>query len=171
MTRNSLGLPDDWLTVEKWFRRPFFFGVPLSTAIARKEIDSRWSNIEDFSKPAPEGFWKNFPHRKLPEKATTKLDIKALKQELYEINSILTAHEIKQGAVTVDNLENGAPAHQMFHLKGDIMKNAPSATSAGPEFTGILATWIEKEIVAGPFLSPPPQRIPVKQFDDNRTKR
>jgi len=155
VTRQSLGLPDSWNTVENWFKKPFFFGQPLSTNAARKATDPRWAHITDFSKPAPTSFWKNFPSRPLPKGPTTKVDIAELKKELNRVQHLLTVHEIEHGKTTLTNLREGAPAHQIRQLRGGNFSNAPSVNNAGPEFTEVLATWLEKEVVAGPFKSPP----------------
>jgi hypothetical protein len=52
-------------------------------------------------------------------------------------------------------LEKGAPAYQSKYLKPMVLQNAPSIIEYGNIFTTTLSEWIEKEFVAGPFLSPP----------------
>ena len=44
VTRASLGLPEDWETVEDWCKKPFQFGFPISSHQRKK--DSKWANLD-----------------------------------------------------------------------------------------------------------------------------
>ena len=152
MSRNSLGLPTSWHTVDKWIRSPFIFGPPNKPVYSKKS--TKWDKV-DFSKKADKEFWKEFPHRPLPTKPSTRVNIPALKKRIYDVRNKFTVHQMDAGRETVQNLTEGAPSHQLRQLKGGLLRNASSSKQHGPVFTSVLFDWLEGELVAGPFPSPP----------------
>jgi hypothetical protein len=65
-----MGLPEDWSTVEEWFVAdpPFF---------KDNEYEKENSgNKKALGKTMPDHFWKTFPKRALPDKPTTRVNIK-----------------------------------------------------------------------------------------------
>ena len=151
VTRSSLGLPDDWDTVEDWCKKPFQFGFPISQHQERK--DSKWASL-DCSKKAPKEFWEKFPSRPLPQQPTTRVNVPELKTAINMAAGQWTVHQKEAAARVVKNLVEGAPAYQQKQLKGGLMRNAPSAIQHGAAFTDTLEKWIKDGFVAGPFLSP-----------------
>ena len=138
--------------MDGWLRRPFRFGPPNLPSYNKKTTE--WDNV-DFSKKATKDFWDKFPKRELPKKPSTWVDIPALKRLIYDVRKKFTIHQSDAAVITIKNLSEGAPAHQINVLKGGLMKNASSSKQHGPTFTGVLHGWLENGMVAGPFLSPP----------------
>ena len=138
--------------VESWCKKPFFFGYPNQKISEKKS--SKWECM-DFSKKAPKEFWKKFPYRRLPTKPSTRVNVKRLEAAVKKVEKKLTVHQNKKARETIRNLKLGAPSYQLSHLKGELMRNANSATTHGAMFTETLENWIQEGFVAGPFLSPP----------------
>ena len=108
VTRASLGLPEDWETVEDWCKKLFQFGFPISSHQRKK--DSKWANL-DYSKKAPKEFWDKFPSRPLPQQPTTRVKVSKLKAAIDKAAGQWTVHQVEVAARTVKNLEEGAPSY------------------------------------------------------------
>jgi len=147
-----LGLPKSWEAVEKWAKKEFRFGVPMSSRSPEKQ--SKYANL-DFTKKPDESFWKYFPSRQLPKTPSTRVNTNALKEEIRKATKKFTIHETRGAKVTIENLTNGAPAFQQSQLPGCRLKNASSVIKHGPMFTEKVETWIEEGFMAGPFPLPP----------------
>jgi hypothetical protein len=72
--RREAGLPEDWAVVEGWATAepPFF------TKFKAENINKNQNKVT--GKTLPEKFWRDFPHRKLPQKPTTKVKVAALEK-------------------------------------------------------------------------------------------
>ena len=152
MTRKLLGLPTDWNVVQKWYKKPFQFGYPMTSSSEKKE--SKYNDL-DFSKKADKDFWDKFPSRKLPDKPTTKVKIDKLEKAVEAAAGKMTIHQRANAQRAIQNLKTGAPAYQLKPLPGANMRNASSTTKHGPMFTETLEKMIVEGYVAGPFNAPP----------------
>ena len=159
VTRKEMGLPDKWERVQKWFKKPFYFGYPVQHKASAKK--SKYDGI-DFKDKAPKEFWEKFPKRDLPKKPSTRIDIDKLTSAVETASDSLTVHQKKAAETTIKNLTEGAPSYQRKQLPGILAKNANSVIQHGPAFTETLEKWVVEKVIAGPFLSPP-----TKEFRSN----
>ena len=56
---------------------------------------------------------------------------------------------------TISSLKEGANANQLSPLPGFLNKNSSSLVDDGEVATDTFAHWVEKGVVAGPFIAPP----------------
>jgi len=152
VTRRSLGLPEDWSTLEEWAKQPFNFGPPIQDPPERTE--NRFAGI-NFRKKLPAEFWSQFQKNELPKKPSTKINAPQLKKEIEKVEHSWTIHQKEAAATALKNLSEGAPAHQKSDLPGAILRNAASAHTYGPEVTANLEKWLKEGYLAGPFTEPP----------------
>jgi hypothetical protein len=103
----------------------------------------------------PDHFWKTFPKRELPDKPTTRVNIRQLEAMIKKHKKGWTAEEKAKAAAAVALLKEGAPSHQMLVLPAMQQKNAPSAYEHTDKFTEALRDWVAAGVMAGPFRSPP----------------
>jgi hypothetical protein len=156
VSREHLGLPDDWDTVEAWsVDKPQF---------ARQRSDNRATNAtgQYQQKTLSAAFWDKFPSRKLPTKPTTKVNVTALKEKIREAQGGWDMEKRDKAWEAVKYLEKGAPAHQMVRLPATKQDNAASAEEHAEKITAALRDWVSDGVVAGPFTNPP-----VKDFRAN----
>jgi len=147
-----LGLPEEWSEIEKWAKKPFFFGPPIEESFSKEQTE--FDGL-DFSKKMEKSFWKKFPSRKLPKTPSSRIKFKRLQQEIKKVEKKWTLHQKDIGKNAIRNLSGGAPACQRKFLPGAELKNANSVYKHGAAFTKTLKKWILDEFVAGPFNSPP----------------
>jgi hypothetical protein len=157
VTREDLGLPRDWSVVASWLSRSGHISAPLEAA---EPVILGQCEPETHIPCAT--YWKNFPRRNLPRCPSTRVYVKKLEQKFKETEHRMTLHDSFRGKITIRNLKEGAPSHQMEYLKPLVMPNAESTKEAGGAIKELLKGWIESEFVAGPFFSPP-----VKDFRAN----
>ena len=138
--------------MEDWCKKPFIFGYPDMPKYIKKT--TKWDDV-DFSKKAPVEFWKNFRKRELPTRPSTPVNVERLRDLIHEQKDKFTVHQKEEADLTIKNLVEGAQSFQVNYLRGGLMRNAASAKIHGATFTEVLSTWLDKEFVAGPFLSPP----------------
>ncbi len=141
---------DDWLNEEK---------VPAYPLETPKEIfKKKFINIptlDDYSKTPGEKFWENFPKRKLPYKASTRINAKNLEKFIVENKKSMSYCERKRASRVVHDLRYGASACQREELPPITVHNDKSAIENGEMLTDKIAGWIESGFVAGPFDTPP----------------
>ena len=159
VTREEMGLPRNWEEIAIWYEKPFQFGFPDMPPFKKKR--TKWDGV-DFGKRATASFWNEFKKQDLPSQPTTSIKIPVLEGLSKKVGGRLTIHQKEGVAETIKNLTEGAPSHQLTELKGGFMRNASSASEHGATFTEVLATWLEKGFVAGPFITPP-----LKEFRAN----
>jgi hypothetical protein len=143
--------------VASWLGRSGHISTPLEAA---EPVINGQCEPEEYI-PAST-YWKNFPRRNLPRCPSTRVYVKELEQKFKETQHSMTLQDSFRGKITIRNLKEGAPSHQMEYLKPLVMPNAESTKEAGGAIKELLKGWIEAEFVAGPFFSPP-----VKDFRVN----
>ena len=111
--------------------------------------------LADYGGTASDEFWKKFPSRELPEKASTRVDVVKLKQQVDDVRSKMSVTEVRRAERTLNDLVNGASAFQKNKLPPLSSVNSKSAEDYGALLTDTIATWIKKGFVAGPFSTPP----------------
>jgi hypothetical protein len=153
VTAAELGLPADWKITERWLTerghiRPAEVNAPPK--VGKKD----WGLANYTADPGSQ-FWSRYPSRPLPVKPSTRVNVPILKGLCTGASGIWTVHQRRGAKAAISFLERGAPAYQAKYLKPMALSNAPSILEYGNIFTTTLSEWIEKEFVAGPFLSPP----------------
>ena len=150
------GIPADWGTVDFWLKKN---EVLKETADGNKpaySVDNKEIVIlQDYRTPPEKSFWSVFPSRAIPKKPSTRVNPKNLEKVISEAGSKLTCSEIKRGKRIVNDLKQGADACQKSVLPAMTAQNNSTSYDNGPMVTDKIATWIKKEIVAGPFETPP----------------
>lgn len=159
MTREELGLPDDWRVVEKWAKKSFDFGLPIPN---RKEKKVTPYDGMNFRQDFPKEFWEKFPSRPMPKRPETRVRVKRLKRMVKRAKKEWTIHEKKDAERAVKFLSLGGPSYQNKILPGMKLKNAVSVLKHGAEFTETLEKWIREGFVAGPF-----EKEPLEDFRTN----
>jgi hypothetical protein len=117
--------------------------------------------VNDYANP-PEHFWSSFPTNELPKEPFTRVNVEVLSAELEKNKNSLLISEYMRGLKCVDYLRNRAPLFQRYKLPACIVPNSKAALKHGAEVTDVIATWVSKKFVSGPFSSPP-----VKGFRAN----
>ncbi len=117
--------------------------------------------VNDYANP-PEHFWSSFPTNELSKEPFTRVNVEVLSAELEKNKNSLLISEYMRGLKCVDYLRNGAPLFQRYKLPACIVPNSKAALKHGAEVTDVIATWVSKKFVSGPFSSPP-----VKGFRAN----
>ena len=154
--RERQGIPE-WERVKHWLN-------PDSSAVYRKEekaVHAKLENpelatLDNYEVPPREEFWNNFPKRKLPERAETKLNVKNLEKEVGKNEPKMSRTELRRARKLIRDLRKGADAYQkMPALPPMTASNAKSAYENGQMLTDKIASWIKKGFVAGPFNCPP----------------
>ncbi len=108
-------------------------------------------------------FWGCFPHRELPIKPATKVNIVELEKMVSTAieQGKFSPSQVKRAKHLVANLKNGAPSHQKANLPSCYIPNAKSTLAHGREVTDAVAYWVKNGYVAGPFKEPPLDRFRV----------
>jgi hypothetical protein len=78
-----------------------------------------------------------------------------LQKEILNRSSKLTLSEKLRAKKVIFSLKKGAPSIQGSYLPSCFLKNADSAVQHGRILTDILASWVEKDFICGPFKDPP----------------
>ena len=151
VSREELGLPEDWSVIEKWCRKPFRFGLPIK---GKRTKCTMYDHV-NFDEPLERNFWEKFPSRPVTEGPTTRVNVDKLAEMVDEADHLMTIHESDMAHMAVRILREGAPSLQIRQLQGAMLKNAPSINKCAASFTETLHKWIEEGFVAGPFEEPP----------------
>jgi len=153
--RNN-GIPTDWHSVERWLDNSITPEYPQEAPM--KEIKREFTEIpllENYEEVPDESFWKNFPKRELPKKATTRINTRNFAKLVKKYKPEMTRAEGKRADRIVRDLQQGAEAYQKSKLPPMTAPNAKSAYQHGALITDKIASWIKEGFVAGPFDSPP----------------
>jgi hypothetical protein len=121
-------------------------------------VERKFKNIpimKDYDCVLPENFWSNFPVADLPKVPLEKIDIDRLEYLVESCKPKLLASEYQRALKCIDYLRIGAPSFQLSNLPACLVKNSSIALNHGPAVTDVLASWVSKKFVAGPFKSPP----------------
>jgi hypothetical protein len=111
--------------------------------------------LKSYKVTPPASFWEKFPARPLPTKPASPVNIQALQSLLIANNESLPLSQQLLAQKVLHELEHGVDALQTRHLPGEIIPNSRSVLEHGAVFTDLVAHWIKKGFVAGPFISPP----------------
>jgi hypothetical protein len=123
---------------------------------------SKWQNLKKPEIPTlgtyeqilPSEFWKSFPSH-YPTNIKKTVNIELLKRYIAKCWKNWTLPQKCTASRAVAFLEAKIPAPLTTDLPGIQEKNAPSTTENRDIMTYVLATWVKKGFVAGPFENPP----------------
>jgi hypothetical protein len=110
--------------------------------------------LPDYSKEPPASFWQHFLSNKIPLNPETKINVTNLEILVEESKHLLLKSELNRAQKCIEYLTLGAPAFQKSHLLGCAVKNSRNAITYGSSVTNTIASWVEKNFVAGPFSTP-----------------
>jgi hypothetical protein len=155
ITRQDLGVPKKWETIESWFDGSRGVVKPAVTEPRLPELKNpEISVLASYeSKPGNE-FWKTFPTH-YPEKISKKVNVPILKQYVDKCWNKWSYAKKKVAKQSMDRLDGKVPVALQKELKGIMCKNAKSAVVNGRFMTDTIGSWIKKKYVAGPFDQPP----------------
>jgi hypothetical protein len=111
--------------------------------------------LKNYSSPAPEEFWKEFPFKPVPRGVTKRVNESELEKMVEESKEKQPFHQLKRAKMLLKDLKTGANAYQKGQLPPIKVPNAPSAAEFGELLTDKLATWVDSGIACGPFKTPP----------------
>ena len=123
--------------------------------------------LDDYTSIPEQNFWENFPSKQIPVKPCSRVNGKNLKKVIAKAGDLLTISEKKRGMRVVSDLEKGADACQKSELPAMSAKNNSTSFDNGPMITDKITTWIKKDIVSGPFETPPHGRFQSKSINCN----
>ena len=154
--QEKMGIPA-WTSVEEWLDHTNTPVYPTDEEVGKISIENVDIPILDnYENGADESFWEKFPKKDVPKKAKTRLNVRNLEKEIEKVEGKMTHMERKRARKVVKDLREGADAYQKEPgLPPMTAANAKSSYENGPMLTDKLATWIKKDIVAGPFDCPP----------------
>ena len=151
-----MGLPSNWARCRQWITGPSA-KIPVSrprvvgSTLKCKEIPK----LKDYKTIPAKEFWERFPSSSIPSKIEVSVDTEKLEMLLEDNGNILKDSEKARAATCLENLKSGASSFQKSELPSNFSKNALSAVNNGAEVTDVIASWIKKGFVAGPFSQPP----------------
>ncbi len=155
VTRNMLGLPQNWEEVEDWI------DGSRDVAPTDKKPRTPWQKknpeipiLRSYQDSPGRHFWDLFL-RHYPSVPKSTVDVESLKKYVDKCWSDWTLPQKRTALKAVEFLEARKPAPLFYPLPGLIEKNAPSAIENGEFMTDVLVTWVKKGFVAGPFAEPP----------------
>lgn len=111
--------------------------------------------LDNYATSATGDFWTHFPHRDLPDKAETRVNVSELDKKLFLNGSFLKPSEIARANKVKNFLLNGADLFQKDALPSCFVQNNMSTFVHGQSITDSVAHWIKKGFVSGPFDTPP----------------
>jgi hypothetical protein len=148
-------LPDAWKTVEEWIDNS------KDAIVVEKKAREPWKKknpdipiLNNYLVPPDKSFWNSFPSH-YPAGSKKTVNLENLKTYVHKCWSDWTLPQKRTAEKAIAFLESKIPAPLTIDLPGLIEKNAPSAIEHGEYMTDVLATWIKKGFVAGPFERPP----------------
>ncbi len=108
-------------------------------------------------------FWGSFPHKEIPTKPATKVNIVELENMVSNVieQAKFSPSQVKRAKLLVANLKNVASSHQKVNLPSCFVQNAKSTLAHGREVTDAVAYWVKNGYVAGPFKEPPLDKFRV----------
>ena len=126
-----------------------------SFTIKNKEIPE----LTDYGIAPEKSFWDSFPHRELPQRTSTRVNIRNLEKVVRMNENDLTRAELKRAKRVITDLKWGAEACQKTCLPPLATENSPTTVTFGRPMTDIIATWVKNGVVAGPFDFPPVEKF------------
>ncbi len=151
-----MGLPASWDRIERWLHEGSLPSAPREEPATPGERKFKDIPVMDnYDCDLPETFWANFPRNDLPKIPFEKIDIKKLECLVENCKAKLLNSEYQRALKCIDYLRFGAPSFQLSTLPACVVKNSSVALKHGAAVTDVLASWVSKKYVAGPFKSPP----------------
>jgi hypothetical protein len=156
----ALGLHANWTVTEEWLNPniSIFFPPPATVPKLKKKCPEI-PTLTSYSLPPPQEFWEIFPSNPLPSHPVSKINFICLKNLAEPLFPQMTTDQVDRVLRTVHELEYGSTAPLISDLPGIRIQNSRSVVIHGEEFTDILASWVKKGYVAGPFPAPPVQHF------------
>ena len=160
-----MGLPDNWELIESWLSGP----TPDLSAFpsSHKEVGLKCPEIPSlasYESHPDESFWDIFPNNPIPKMAESCISADALSFLIEKHRDKLKTCEVLRAKACIDSIRLGASSHQKTELPACHCKNAKSAVINGREVTDVLAVWLKKKFVAGPFKNPPFDKFRVNSL-------
>jgi hypothetical protein len=144
-----LGLPENWEFVENWLTGK---SLPETRGTVDENNHKEKASTGNASSAVD---WETFPKKNIPVNPETRINIEELKKIIERNKENLLDHELKRAQRAVAYLEEGAPAHQVRHLKSCLVKNKIPSSEANEAVLETVANWVKEGFVAGPFRQPP----------------
>jgi hypothetical protein len=148
-------LPDSWEVVEEWIDNS------RDAVAGEKKSKEPWKKknpdipvLDSYHTPPDVQFWTTFPAH-YPAEPKQTVNVENLKLNIRKCWPDWTLPQKRTAEKAVAFLETKIPAPLSKRLPGMLEKNAPSAIEHGEYITDVLATWVKKGFVAGPFDKPP----------------
>ena len=150
-----MGFPDE-KTTEMWLDPAISTPFSPETLVVMNSLkNSEIPFLNNYEISADESFWEKFPKRSLPAKASTRVNVEALRSHVEAVKSKMSRTEVSRVEKVLLDLAEGASAYQKVQLPPLNSVNSRSATENGILLTDTIATWVKKGFVAGPFDTPP----------------
>ena len=118
--------------------------------------------LDNYSKSAPDWFWEKFPKSDPAVLNRRKLNVKNLKKLIQKCWFDWTPAQRETAKRALRNADGGAHTKLKKSLGPLKAKNVRSAHKNGMWMTDVIASWVKKGFVAGPFT-----RAPLKNFRQN----
>jgi hypothetical protein len=155
LRRNDLGLPDSWGEVESWIDDSRDVAASINLTSQKPTVKNpEICVLTDYAGPAPPGFWKKFPSY-YPKTIVSSVEIGKLENLIADCWDSWTLSQKLTARKTIERLKGKRPVKLKKRLDPLFEKIAKSALENGQAMTDVLATWIKKRFVAGPFEKPP----------------
>ncbi len=155
ITRENLGLLEDWRKIERWIEgskdvvkscpNPY---IPPT----RKSLEI--PILKSYEHEAKEDFWSIFP-KNYNRKVLKKVNIKVLKKLIQKCWLSWTLPQRMTAKKALRQLQGFTPVKMKKELSGVKTKNANSATINGCFMTDAICSCVKKGYVMGPFDTPP----------------
>jgi len=97
-SRLILGLPENWVRVEKWLSheiKPSTYILNNDT-IERKLKNPELAKLSDYSGGASQEFWNIFPKSEIPTSVKTSVNVDILEVKIEEKKSKLLTHQYER---------------------------------------------------------------------------
>jgi hypothetical protein len=147
-SRTDLGLPDNWLRIQRWIYPGNADPVPATIGISAPHTAAHaTASVQNTD-------WSKFPHRDVPRKPETRINIDRLEQLISIHEDKLLEQELARARRAVNYLRHGAPALQMSKLSSCLTENRLASDVAKHAVLKTVEEWIRKGFVAGPFKEP-----------------
>jgi hypothetical protein len=156
LTREDLGLPANWEKIEDWIGNSKDVAkscaIPLPTTVIKNpEIPL----LENYGIPPSDMFWKSFPSNYPTGFRSGGVNVSEFENLIKSCQGKWTWPEKITAEKALKHLRGEKRVRLIKDLPPLIEKNAKSAIENGSAMTDVLATWLKKGFVAGPFNSPP----------------
>ena len=156
-------MPAEWGSVDSWLS-PTPCQWPKKTKITCEMVKKvpEIPPLDNYSKSAPDWFWEKFPKSDPEVLNRRKLNVKNLKKLIQKCWFDWTPAQRETAKRALRNADGGAHTKLKKSLGPLKAKNVRSAHKNGMWMTDVIASWVKKGFVAGPFT-----RAPLKNFRQN----